>query len=76
MALQPRTASTSRRRREAEVTAHVDAVCGMQVEEGKAAFSVVCEGKKFYFCGTSCKDKFVAEPKRFAAGKASSGTRA
>ena len=50
-----------------------DPVCGMQVEESKASVTAEYKGKPFYFCGQSCKDKFVKEPQKYAEGKSSSG---
>ena len=49
-----------------------DPVCGMQVDETKAPVTAAYEGKPFYFCAVGCKDKFVKEPKKYAAGGASS----
>lgn len=50
-----------------------DPVCGMQVEETKAALKENYKGNAFYFCSPSCKDKFVKEPQKYAEGKSSSG---
>ncbi|MBI2655338.1 heavy metal translocating P-type ATPase [Candidatus Woesearchaeota archaeon] len=36
-----------------------DPVCGMEVDEKKAKFSAVKNGKKYYFCSKSCHDKFM-----------------
>ncbi|MGH9353893.1 MAG: heavy metal translocating P-type ATPase [Terriglobia bacterium] len=46
-----------------------DQVCGMQVDEQKAAWSEH-EGQTYYFCGIGCLNKFKAEPERYvrAAG--------
>ena len=49
-----------------------DTVCGMQVDEAKAPLKTDYKGKPFYFCGTSCKDKFLKEPQKYAEGKSSS----
>lgn len=49
-----------------------DTVCGMQVDEAKAASQTNYKGKSFYSCGTSCKDKFVKDPQKYAEGKSSS----
>ena len=43
-----------------------DVVCGMQVDPAKAAGSSQYKGKKYYFCSTSCKTKFDANPSQFA----------
>ncbi len=50
-----------------------DTVCGMQVNETKATVTTDYKGKTFYFCGSSCKDKFVKEPQKYAEGKSASG---
>ena len=49
-----------------------DPVCGMEVDEKKAAAKADYKGKTFYFCAVSCKDKFVKEPGKYADGKSSS----
>ncbi len=43
-----------------------DPVCGMQVDEKKAAGTAKHDGKTYYFCSASCKIRFEADPKRFA----------
>jgi Cu+-exporting ATPase len=43
-----------------------DPVCGMQVDEDKAAASSSHQGKKYSFCGQECKNKFDHEPQRYA----------
>jgi YHS domain-containing protein len=49
-----------------EVIAMVkDPVCGMEVEEGKAAATYEYKGKKFYFCAAGCKDRFSKDPEKF-----------
>ena len=35
-----------------------DPVCGMEVDEKKAKFKIVKNGKKYYFCSKNCYDKF------------------
>ncbi|MCK5328040.1 MAG: heavy metal translocating P-type ATPase [Candidatus Latescibacteria bacterium] len=41
-----------------------DPVCGMEIEEKNAAATSVFEGKTYYFCAESCKEKFDASPER------------
>lgn len=41
--------------------AAVDPICGMQVDES-SALSTERDGKRFYFCGESCRKKFLARP--------------
>ncbi|MBI3027355.1 heavy metal translocating P-type ATPase [Candidatus Woesearchaeota archaeon] len=36
-----------------------DPICGMEVDEKKAKFSTVKNGKKYYFCSKDCSDKFT-----------------
>jgi Cu+-exporting ATPase len=42
-----------------------DVVCGMQIDKAKAAGTSQYEGKTYYFCSTSCKAKFDANPKQY-----------
>lgn len=42
-----------------------DPVCGMMVDESAAAASVTHEGRTYYFCGESCRAKFVENPSRY-----------
>jgi YHS domain-containing protein len=44
-----------------------DPVCGMQVDEEKAAASVTLGGKTYYFCSSGCKATFERAPKKYAA---------
>jgi len=50
-----------------------DPVCGMEVDEKKAAATADYKGKAFYFCALSCKDKFIKEPEKYTKEKSSSG---
>ena len=43
-----------------------DPVCGMNVEEGKAAATVVYNGKTYYFCSAGCKATFEKGPAKYA----------
>jgi len=42
-----------------------DVICGMDVEESNAAGVSVHKGKNYYFCSTSCKQKFDASPEAY-----------
>jgi len=42
-----------------------DPVCGMSVEETKAAAKTEYQGMTFYFCSASCHKSFVANPKQY-----------
>ena len=43
-----------------------DPVCGMNVDEKKAAASATYEGKTYYFCSAGCKATFEAAPAKYA----------
>jgi YHS domain-containing protein len=42
-----------------------DPVCGMDVDEKKAAGTVVYKGKSYYFCSNPCKVRFEKEPEKY-----------
>jgi Cu+-exporting ATPase len=42
-----------------------DPVCGMDVDEKKAAATAVKKGKTYYFCSVNCKAKFEKEPGKY-----------
>lgn len=46
---------------------HKDPICGMQVEESEAAGQSEHEGRTYYFCSTSCKEKFDEIPEAYTA---------
>ena len=39
-----------------------DPVCKMDVKESEAAATAKYEGKTYYFCSVSCKERFVEKP--------------
>ncbi len=43
-----------------------DPVCGMDVDERKAAGTSVHHGQTYYFCSSGCKAAFDKEPERYA----------
>ena len=43
-----------------------DPVCGMDVDEKKAAAQAVHRGKTYYFCAEACKACFEKDPERYA----------
>jgi Cu+-exporting ATPase len=45
---------------------HKDPICGMMVDEAKAAGSSDFNGKAYWFCNPRCKERFDAMPQRFA----------
>lgn len=42
-----------------------DPVCGMQVDEKKAAATSVYQGTTYYFCAPGCKAAFDKNPQKF-----------
>ena len=36
-----------------------DPICGMEIDEKKAEFSIAKNGKKYYFCSKNCYDSFL-----------------
>jgi YHS domain-containing protein len=45
-----------------------DPVCGMEVDEKKAAAKSEHMGKTFYFCAVGCKNAFDASPAKYTGG--------
>ena len=43
----------------------IDLVCGMQVDEKKAAATSDYKGQKYYFCAVGCKKAFDQEPEKY-----------
>ena len=43
-----------------------DPVCGMQVDEKKAAATSMHGGQRYTFCSQDCKTKFDQNPDRYA----------
>jgi YHS domain-containing protein len=43
-----------------------DVVCGMQVDPARAKGTSEYQGRTYYFCSTSCKAKFDANPQQYA----------
>lgn len=43
-----------------------DPVCGMDVEEKKAAAKVEYKGQTYYFCAEACKRAFERDPAKYA----------
>ena len=46
-----------------------DPVCGMEVDEAKAAAKSEYMGKTYYFCALGCKKAFDENPKKYLKGK-------
>jgi YHS domain-containing protein len=45
----------------------VDPVCGMSVDEAKAAGKTGYAGQTYYFCSTECQRNFEADPALYLA---------
>jgi len=43
-----------------------DPICGMPVDEGRAAATSEYEGRAYYFCSHGCLEKFREDPGRYA----------
>ena len=48
---------------------HIDPVCGMKVEEARAAGKVTHRDKTYWFCGKGCVARFEAEPEKYLKPK-------
>lgn len=46
-----------------------DPVCGMTVDEKKAAATASYQGKTYYFCSAGCKVTFEKAPEQYGAGR-------
>jgi Cu+-exporting ATPase len=51
----------------ADAATAIDPVCGMTVKITPKALHAEHAGKNYYFCNPRCRDKFIAEPSRYAA---------
>ncbi len=51
-----------------------DPVCGMEVEEKKAAATAVYQSRTYFFCAPGCKTTFVKTPEKYAAAEKGGGT--
>ena len=45
-----------------------DPVCGMQVDIASARYTIEHDGHTVYFCNPRCREKFIADPARYAEG--------
>ncbi len=43
-----------------------DSICGMMVDEKRAAGTSVYQGKTYYFCSGGCKTTFDKNPAKYA----------
>jgi YHS domain-containing protein len=42
-----------------------DLVCGMEIDEQKAAASHQYGGRSYHFCSEACRDEFTRNPEKF-----------
>jgi len=42
-----------------------DPVCGMNVEESSAKYTLEYQGKTYYFCAAGCKGAFAENPGKY-----------
>lgn len=47
-----------------------DPVCRMQIEPARAAAQAEHKGTTYYFCSEGCRNKFVADPGKYAGAGA------
>jgi len=50
-----------------------DPVCGMEVDEEKAAAKAEHKGKTYYFCSPGCKVAFEKDPPKYTQGEMGMG---
>jgi Cu+-exporting ATPase len=43
-----------------------DPVCGMQIDSEDAMAEARYDGKSYYFCSEACRNKWEADPERYA----------
>jgi hypothetical protein len=48
----------------------IDPVCGMQVQTAHAPARATHDGTTFWFCSDRCRERFEADPARFASAPA------
>ncbi|HKN27874.1 MAG TPA: heavy metal translocating P-type ATPase [Roseiarcus sp.] len=60
---------------EAENALAKDPVCGMSVDPATAKHKAEFSGATYYFCCAGCREKFVADPRRFIAAATASAPR-
>ncbi len=49
-----------------DAAAAIDPVCGMSVNRQTAKHRTILKGQEFFFCSQRCRDKFQAQPRRYA----------
>ena len=56
-----------------EAATVLDPVCGMTVDPAKTPHRAAHDGTNHFFCGKTCREKFVADPAKYLARPASAG---
>ena len=46
-----------------------DPVCGMSVDPAKTPHRAEHDGRRYFFCGARCRERFIAEPARYLSEK-------
>ena len=46
-----------------------DPVCGMSVDPARTPHRAEHDGQSYFFCGTRCRERFIAEPARYVSEK-------
>jgi len=54
---------------ETGTTGVVDPVCGMSVDPAKTAHRASHEARDYYFCSAHCREKFIADPRKYLVAK-------
>jgi Cu+-exporting ATPase len=60
-------ATTDDREEDREMATVRDPVCGMDIDPATAAWSEGFEGTRYFFCSTSCLEKFRTDPGHYAS---------
>lgn len=50
-----------------------DPVCGMEVAESAAIFSLIYKGERYFFCSEGCWSEFKRRPPEYLKAEASYG---
>jgi YHS domain-containing protein len=58
-----------RQSRKEEKNMTKDPVCGMEVDEKRAAATSAYNNKTYYFCAKGCKIAFDKEPEKYVGGE-------
>ncbi|MDD5656657.1 MAG: YHS domain-containing protein [Elusimicrobia bacterium] len=51
-----------------------DPVCGMSVDPRKTRHSLEHDGRRRYFCGADCMEKFRSDPAKYSGMEARAGS--